>query len=278
MEDSTNTKKKAAALLDLSFIKEEQGDYEGALEYLKEHVALIDSLYASDRSTEIQQLIHQYDIQTKIHAEKERSRNLLQNTITSFVFVCLIIVLFFRSRINKRKRMQLLYEQRLLQTREMLSILQNSIEESRHVITLLRHEQTGLMQEKEKNRKEIEEREARIEKLQGEKMNLRNSMFKQSDIYKKIVKLSGQKVADKKEQNVLSNAELKDLMRTAFDIYADYIAEQKGRYCKLTDEDLLYLCLNEMGFSSQTISLCFGNTDTHALAQRKYRIKEKMQD
>lgn len=92
------------------------------------------------------------------------------------------------------------------------------------------------------------------------------------------MKLSEQKVSDKKELNVLSGDELEKLTETIFDIYADYIAEQKSRYGKLTKEDLLYLCLDKMGFSSQAISLCFGNIDTHALAQRKYRIKEKMQN
>ncbi|WP_373732924.1 tetratricopeptide repeat protein [Bacteroides heparinolyticus] len=278
LEDSTNIRRRAAALLDLSNIKEGQGDYKTAIAYLQEHVSLIDSLYASDRSTEIQKLIHKYDIQTKIHAEKERSGNLLRNMITGFVLVCLLIILFFRARINKRKRMQRVYEERLAQTRKELSILQNSIEESQHIITLLQREQSGLMQEKEQNQKEIEEREARITKLQGEKINLRNWLFKQSAIYKKIMKLSEQKVSDKKELSVLSGDELEKLTETIFDIYADYIAEQKSRYGKLTKEDLLYLCLDKMGFSSQAISLCFGNIDTHALAQRKYRIKEKMQN
>ncbi|RJU38559.1 hypothetical protein DW896_21230, partial [Bacteroides sp. AM41-16] len=57
--------------------------------------------------------------------------------------------------------------------------------------------------------------------------------------------------------------------------YIDYIAGIKAQYPKLTDEDLLFLCLDEIGFSSQTISLCFGNIDTHALAQRKYRMKKE---
>lgn len=65
-------------------------------------------------------------------------------------------------------------------------------------------------------------------------------------------------------------------MATILDIYAEYISDMKTNYPKLTDEDILYLCLNEVELSPQTISLCFGNTDTHVLAQRKYRMKERM--
>ncbi|WP_270312497.1 hypothetical protein [Bacteroides uniformis] len=82
-------------------------------------------------------------------------------------------------------------------------------------------------------------------------------------------------MSSKKERSVLTDAELKKLKETVLDIYIDYIAGIKAQYPKLTDEDLLFLCLDEIGFSSQTISLCFGNIDTHALAQRKYRMKKE---
>ena len=59
---------------------------------------------------------------------------------------------------------------------------------------------------------------------------------------------------------------------------ADYISDTKNQYPLLTDEDLLCLCLEKVGFSNQTIALCFGNTDAHVVAQRKYRMKERMKE
>ena len=105
---------------------------------------------------------------------------------------------------------------------------------------------------------------------------MRNWLFKQSDIYNKVIKLSKQNVSSKKELKVLTDTEQKKLMETVLDVYADYISDMRTQYPKLTDEDFLYLCLDEAGLSPQTISLCFGNTDTHALAQRKYRLKGRM--
>src|SRR5699024_9464999 len=131
---------------------------------------------------------------------------------------------------------------------------------------LMQREHTTIKKEKEKNNQEIQEQENQIKKLKEEKLALRNWLFKQSDIYKKIIKLSKQNVSSKKERSVLTDAELKKLKETVLDIYIDYIAGIKAQYPKLTDEDLLFLCLDEIGFSSQTISLCFGNIDTHALA------------
>ena len=114
--------------------------------------------------------------------------------------------------------------------------------------------------------------------MKAEKEGLRTWLFKQSGIYQKVEKLSKQKVTSKKELTVLTNHEQKVLKEVVMELYADYISDTQTQYPLLTDEDLLYLCLEKAGFSYQTIALCFGNTTTHVVAQRKYRIKERMNE
>lgn len=115
-----------------------------------------------------------------------------------------------------------------------------------------------------------------IKKLSVEKEKLRIWLFKQSSVYKKILKLSEQKANNKKDLIVLTNAEQSRLKEVIMELYADFISDMKTHYPLLTEEDLLYLCLEKAELSNQTIALCFGNTDTHIIAQRKYRIKERM--
>ena len=201
---------------------------------------------------------------------------MLKNVIGCFLIFCLVIIVFFQRRINKRDKQKLINEERLRQAQEKYCNLQHSINESQHIITLLQKKQSDFTQETEMYKQEIAERETAIEKLKTEKEELRTWLFKQSNIYKKVAKLAEQKVATKKELAVLTNNEQKKLKEVVMDIYADYISETQKLYPSLTDDDLLYLCLEKAEFSNQTISLCFGNTDTHALAQRKYRIKERM--
>ena len=54
---------------------------------------------------------------------------------------------------------------------------------------------------------------------------------------------------------VLTNAELKKLQKIIFEIYADYISYLQKKYPKLTEEDILYLCLNEAKLQPLTIAL-----------------------
>lgn len=276
LEGNKNINEKAATLLSLAEIKKEQKDYQATTELLYQFIEIADSTYFNEQSTQIQQLIHQYDTKAKIKEEQARGQATLRTTIASFIFLCLLIALFYQHRISKRKRQQLINEQRLRQTQERIESLQTTIAESLRIVALLQKERSTLMYEKEQNDREIEEREAHIEQLKKEKQALRHWLFQQSPIYNKVLKLSKQKVSEKKELRVLTDSEQKMLMETALEIYADYTADLKAQYPKLTNEDLLYLCLDDNDLPLQTIALCFGNIDTHAIVQRKYRLKKRM--
>lgn len=262
LENNKSISKKAATLLSLADIKEEQKDYQATTELLYQFIDIADSTYFSEQSTQIQQLVHQYDIKQKVDQEQRRSKYLLRNVIGTFLILCLVLIVFFQYRINKRDKQRAINEQKLAQAQEKYNNLKYSINESQHIITLLRKEQSDFSQEAEKYRQEITERETAIERLKAEKEGLRTWLFKQSGIYQKVEKLSKQKVTSKKELTVLTNHEQKVLKEVVMELYADYISDTQTQYPLLTDEDLLYLCLEKAGFSYQTIALCFGNT-TH---------------
>lgn len=277
-EHNTDINGKASILLNLSYIKAAQQDYEACTDILYQFIELADSIYLSERATDIQQLIHQYDIKKKIDEEQKKSKDLLKSTVGGFLIVCLALIIFFQYRLNKKDQERIIYEQRLQYAQARYATLQHTINESQQIIELLHKKQSDLSHTDKRHEAEINEREKSIAKLKAEKEELRNWLFKQSSIYKKAEKLSEQKVSNKKELTVLSNKEQAHLKETVWEIHSDYLSEMKELYPALTDEDLLYLCLDKAGFSNLTISLCFGNINTHALAQRKYRIREKMKE
>ena len=75
----------------------------------------------------------------------------------------------------------------------------------------------------------------------------------------------------------LTNAEQRQLRVIIGQIYADYIEQLHTRYPKLNEDDVLLLCLQLADLSSFAIALCFGNNDAQIVAQRKYRMKSKME-
>lgn len=273
LSDSIDVFLKADLLYTQFQIEQSKGNYQTAINLLEQYTHITDSLFFTDKSNEIQRLIHKYDTQTKIREQQLKERDRLTIVIVGFVCSFLLLLLYSQYRVNKRKRLQLLNEQRLNHAQEKLAILQNSIEKSQRIVTLLRN---NLTEEKEKNLQEIRERETMIEKLRKEKIALQSWQFSQSPIYNKVEKLARQEVSNKRELKVLTDAEQKKLKSVVQEVYADCIAEWKSKYPRLSEEDLLYLCLEEAGLKQTAIALCFGNVDTHALAQRRYRMKERM--
>lgn len=278
INDNTNLAEKATTLFSLHEIEKERGNYKAAITYLEQHTDILDSLYFAEQSTETQQLINKYNIKTQVREKQIKEQRRLYFIIGSFIACCLFIVLFYQCRIHKRKRIQHMYQQDLEQTKYKISSMQTIIEDNQSIIALLRKEHDNLKQDQKNKTNEIKSREDIIERLKQEKHELRNWLFSQTDIYKKIKTLSNQEVSDKKDMKVLTSTEMKKLQKTIFEIYTDYISALQGKYPKLTEEDILYLCLNEAKFKPQTIALCFGFNNTHPINQRKLRIKERMKD
>lgn len=173
-------------------LEKDNGDYKTANTYLEEQSAIIDSLCYMEQSTEIQQLIYEYNTKMRVREEQIRGNRIVRSTIAGSVFVCFLIILIYQSRINRKKRLQLQYERSLEQTQNKLSSLETTIENNQLMINLLQQEQSNLKQEHENKEQLIEEREQAIAHLKEEKQQLLDWLFTQSSIYKRVITLSGQ--------------------------------------------------------------------------------------
>lgn len=278
LESATHIASKSAALFSLYRIEKERGNYKAASSYLEKYVEIQNSLSKTEKSTAIQQLIDKYNIKIQMREDQIIRHRQLHRIISLFIFCCMLIVLFYQRRMNKRKRIQLMYQQDLKQTQHRLSSMQTIIEDNQSIIRLLQEERRNLKQDQQHKKDEIQERGCTIEKLRQEKHELRNKLFIQSDIYKRILTIEKQKVSNKKEMKVLTDTEQNKLQQTISEIYFDYVSYLQAKYPKLTKEDILYLCLNEAKLQPLTIARCFGYSDTHPINQRKLRLKVKMKE
>ena len=134
------------------------------------------------------------------------------------------------------------------------------------------------MQEHENKEQQIEEREQAIARLKEEKQQLLDWLFTQSSIYKRVITLSEQTTTNKKQMKALTTTEQEQLKKTVFGIYTSYISFLHNEYPQLTENDQLLLCLQETSLSPLSIAICFGYTDTHPLNQKRYRLKERMNE
>ena len=85
-----------------------------------------------------------------------------------------------------------------------------------------------------------------------------------------------QQSSDSRKQKVLTVVEQKELKSIVFSLYGTYLNYLQGKYSRLTEDDLLLLCLKKTSLDNKSIAICFGYGDTHAINQRNLRIKERM--
>ncbi|WP_455666262.1 hypothetical protein [Phocaeicola sp.] len=265
------SKSQAMPYWSLAVMESELGNFQSAYHYLDTFVMVQDSLDASAALTEVQHLVYKHQTESEVKDEQIKSRRIIGWIVFAAVVVCFVLILIYQHRIDRKNSQQALYRQSLQYANEKLSIMQQRIEENESSLILLREKEN-------QNLDEIDKKEQLILQLKQEKLTLRTWLFQQTSIYKTILSLSEQREVDKKARKVMTDAERGKLKKTVFEIYADYISPLQVQYVRLTEDDLLLLCLQEADIPPLTIALCFGHTDTAALNQRKSRLKVKMSE
>lgn len=258
------------SFFDLYAIAKQRGDIQSALEYLEITTQLEDSVYSTNVATELEKQTYKWTADAQVRKEYFKARRRIYTIVTVAVFLLLLTIIIYQQILKKKAIEQSNYKYLLQKLKQNLINMQKDI--ALREITI-----TELKQKQESSAGEIEEKEREIEAMKMEKEKLRSWLFRQSTLYGRIEKLSGQQKHNKERIAVLTNAEQRQLRVIIGQVYADYIEQLHTQYPKLNEDDILLLCLQLAELSPFAIALCFGNNDAQIVAQRKYRMKSKME-
>lgn len=271
--DIADFKRKILASYSLAEVEKIRGNYQRAFEYQSYYGDNIDSIFSLNKASDIERLAYKYDSEAKVAKEKERHRLLVQQLYYGGVLFVLVIAIIFQRIYRRRRIAQLLYEQHIAHLNEQTALSQLQIERLEAQISALK--QSDMEREQE-----IALKQAELCRVIDEKARLRNCLFAETSIFKRIQELSSQAKPGqdgvKRDPKVLLIKEQEQLKGVLFDIYDDYIRYLKDTYPKITDDDCIYCCLKLCEFDDQTIAYCFGNVSRQIVAQRRLRLKKKM--
>ena len=271
--DIADFKRKILASYSLAEVEKIRGNYERAFEYQSYYGDNIDSIFSLNKASDIERLAYKYDSEAKVAKEKESRRFLVQQLCYGGVLFVLVIAIIFQRIYRQRRIAQLQYEQRIAHLNEQTALSQLQIERLEAQISALKL--SGMEREQE-----IALKQAELCRVIDEKARLRNCLFTETSIFKRIQELSSQAKPGqdgvKRDPKVLLIKEQEKLKGVLFDIYDDYIRYLKDTYPKITDDDCIYCCLKLCEFYDQTIAYCFGNVSRQIVAQRRLRLKKKM--
>lgn len=154
----------------LAYIEEELGDFENAYHHMEEYVDIEDSLYNENKMMEIGHIVYKHNAEMQVKNEQIRARHNMRSSITIGIIVCFIIILIYQNQLNRRKVLQLYYQQSLKDMQYKQSVLQKNMEDNAAIIAFLQQQHKDTLEE-------IEQREQTITQLYEEKLKLRNWLF-----------------------------------------------------------------------------------------------------
>lgn len=248
-----DTKDRMTSLMLSAQLEHHLGNDSTAYNQLLTYTLSADTLYAQQKTLEIEKLAYQHEAELKIRQVEERHRLYIGLGILALTVAASAFLLALQNQRRKKRKEQLKYEAALQGLNEKIALLKDNLNANDR------------------------EREALLQHTEEQIAHLRAVTLKRTAIGRRILLLSEQDSKDKRNVHVLTEKEQTELRKAVTDIYADETARLKERYPRLTEGDLLYHCLASAGFGTFAIALCFGNTDTGIVAQRKRRMKLRME-
>ena len=253
------------------------GDYKKAYYYSNIYSDLKDSIDLRERTFEIKAIDVKYNIKTTVNNLKEQYKTINQIIIFSSLFVLILILSVFSIREKKKKLKEKIQRRELLQKEE--ELLQKEKElialNEKKIIqeNLAEYEESRIKFASYQNL--IQKSESDLVILLNQITNIQCEILRKTNIFSHVIKLNSQK-KDKKVGTILNNDEQDTLKKEIFITFETFIESLRKNCTSLTEDDLLLCCLSLLKLPNLTIGMCFGSSDANKIKQRKFRIKEKM--
>ena len=134
----------------LSIIEKDRGNLDVAYEYLQEYVTWLQSLYANERSVDVQQLIYDYDTKLQLQTEQSKAKQRQSNIIILFCIVCFIIVTTFIYLYNRKRKNELISKHKVEVMKQELISIQEKMSDYQQTLDVQKEELSEKIKDNER--------------------------------------------------------------------------------------------------------------------------------
>lgn len=156
----------------LSIIEKDRGNLDAAYEYLQEYVTWLESLYADERSVDVQQLIYDYDTKLQLQTEQSIAKQRQSNIIILFCIVCFIIVTTFIYLYNRKRKNELMNKHKVEVMKQKLISIQEKMSDYQQTLDAQKVELTEKIKDNERLTALIEKVSENQSSTEAEKVRL----------------------------------------------------------------------------------------------------------
>ena len=262
-----------------SLLKELEGDKDAALSYLKQYVAIYDSVTLERNDADIIGIEKRYN-HNKLMSENRTLRVSNHRYIFLSVFILFIastLILIYQIRLNRRNRRIIAQQQEMQEKNERLQMLEHELADTnaelkRISIKLGEYENADSSEESQALLSQYVERQKEAEYLTVQIQKQRQDLFQESAIMKRALKLS-EKVIAGNQKSLLSDKDWKAIYAQVASTYP--AAAKLLRESDLTEKEqqLAYLSAFDLGTKREAILL---GAQIDAVNKSRQRLRRKL--
>ena len=137
---------------EISTLEKDRGNIDAAYDYLQKYVNWLKSLYAKERSVDVQQLIYDYDTKLQVQEEQSKAKQRQIYTITIGSIICFLLIIASLYLYYQKRHQQLTNQNQIDVLKFDLITLQKSMISGQNAIDKLKRK----LANKEKENKSLE--------------------------------------------------------------------------------------------------------------------------
>ena len=262
-----------------SLLKELEGDKDVALDFLRQYVAIHDSVALERNDADIIGVEKRYkhDKLTSENRALRISKRRYASLSIFILFIAAIIILIYQIRVNRRNRIIIAQQQAMQEKNERLQLLEhelaNTNAELKQISTQLeQYKNSRSYEENQVLLEQYAERKQEAERLMSQIQKQRQDLFMESAIMKKLLKLS-EKVVAGSQTSLLS---AKDWKAIYAQVSSSYPTTAKFlRAADLTEKERQLLYLSVFNFEAKREAILFG-MQVDAVNKQRQRLRRKL--
>lgn len=262
-----------------SLLKELEGDKDVALDFLRQYVAIHDSVALERNDADIIGVEKRYkhDKLTSENRALRISKRRYASLSIFILFIAAIIILIYQIRVNRRNRIIIAQQQAMQEKNERLQLLEHELADTnaelKQISTQL--EQYKNSHSSEENQALLEqyaERKQEAERLMSQIQKQRQDLFQGSAIMKRLLKLS-EKVVAGSQTSLLSAKDWKAIYAQVASSYPT--AARFLRESDLTEKEQQLAYLSVFNFEAKREAILLG-AQLDAVNKSRQRLRRKL--
>ena len=262
-----------------SLLKELEGDKDAALDFLRQYVAISDSVTLERNDADIIGVEKRYkhDKLTSENRALRISKHRYASLSIFILFIAATVILIYQIRVNRRNRIIIAQQQAMQEKNERLQLLEhelaNTNAELNQISTQL--EQYKNSRSSEENQALLEqyaERKQEAERLMSQIQKQRQDLFQESAIMKRLLK-SSDKVIAGNQKSLLTDKDWKAIYAQVASSYPT--AAKFLRESKLTEKEQQLAYLSVFNFEAKREAVLLG-AQLDAVNKSRQRLRRKL--